>query len=207
MSTMNFKNVPQEKLGILTEAGNIGAGNAVTSLSQLLGKRVDMSIAKVHIKSIQELPNVLGDEENYIAAMIIEIFGDINAMLILALETESAQQLVSVILDKPIEPLETFKEFEFSVLGETGNILAGSYLSALSTLTNLELIPSVPQVAIDMAGAILSYPAIEFTKDGNDMLFIETNFVDNDKLLNGTYILVLDNEALDKIVRSLGNLL
>jgi chemotaxis protein CheC len=207
MSSLDFTKIPQQKLDILTEAGNIGAGNAVTALSQLLNKRVDMSVAKVRIKSINELSNVLGDEESYIAAMLIEVLGDIKGMLILALETESAKQMVATILGTAVISLEEFGEMEFSVLCETGNILAGSYLSALSNITGLELAPSTPEMAIDMAAAILSFPAIEFTKDGNNMLFVETRFSEDANTLNGMYILVLEDLGLEEIVGSLEKLL
>lgn len=197
-----------EKMDMLREVGNIGSGNAVTALGQLLGKPVDMSIAKVNVKVIEELSQVLGDEENYIAAMIIEVYGDFKAMLLLALETESAHQLVNLILQKEefAGGQSDFDELDYSVLCETGNILAGSYLNALGTLTNLELMPSVPQMAIDMAGAILSFSALEFTQDDNAMMFIETKFKDNEELLNGTYILILDQDGLDHIISSLGRL-
>lgn len=207
MSILN--ELPLEKMDMLREAGNIGAGNAVSALSQLLAKPVNMSIAKVNVKAIEELGQVLGDEENYIAAMIIEVYGDLKAMLLLALETESAHQLVNLILQKQgfEEGKLDFDELDYSVLCETGNILAGSYLNALGTLANLELLPSVPQMAIDMAGAILSFAAIEFTEDDNAMMFIETKFKDSEELLNGTYILVLNQEAFNSITNSLGSLL
>lgn len=198
-----------EKMDMLREAGNIGAGNAVSALSQLLAKPVNMSIAKINVKPIEELNQLLGDEENYIAAMIIEVYGDFNAMLLLALETESAHQLVNLILQKqePAGAQADFDELDYSVLCETGNILAGSYLNALGTLASLNLMPSVPQMAIDMAGAILSFSALEFTQDDNATMFIETKFKDSEELLNGTYILVLNREALERIVSSLDSLI
>ncbi|MHC1750506.1 MAG: chemotaxis protein CheC [Cellulosilyticaceae bacterium] len=197
----------QFQLDMLTEVGNIGAGNAVTALGKLLGKTVDMSIAKVRIEDIQELGNVLGDEEKYIAAMLIEVSGDVSGMLILALETESAKNLVNLLLQRTLGSAENFEELDLSVLCETGNILAGSYLSALGALLELEMTPSVPQMAVDMAASILSFPAIEFTMGDNSMLFIETKFTDREQLLNGTYILVLDNESFDKIIGALGKML
>lgn len=198
---LSFKN-----LDILREAGNIGAGNAVTALSELLHKPVDMSIAEVRIKGINELSSVLGKEEDYIAAMLIEVEGDINGMLILALETQSAHELVGRLLGKQTNK-EDFDELDASVLCETGNILAGSYLSALSTLTNMYLNASVPQMAMDMAGAILSYPAIQFVQDDNTMMFIETMFTDQEKLLNGIYLLILDDTSLNKIIDALGKMI
>lgn len=198
-----------DKMDMLKEAGNIGAGHAVSALSKLLERPVNMSIAKVNVKDISELSQVLGNEENYIAAMIIEVYGELNAMLLLALEAQSAHELVKLILKQQDIPYieEEFSEFDYSVLCETGNILAGSYLNALGTLANLELVPSVPQAAIDMAGAILSFAATQFTQDDNTIMFIETKFKDDKELLNGTYILALDQVSLERILNSLGNLI
>lgn len=196
-----------DQLDSLTEAGNIGAGNAATALSVLLKKPIDMSIAKVNIKSISELGSVLGSEENYIAAMLIEVYGELNAMLILSFELESAHRLVDIILENDNDQKDTFDELDYSVLCETGNILAGSYLNALGTLTRLELTHSVPQMALDMAAAILSYPAAEFSTEDNAMMFIETKFTDNEKLVNGTYILVLDKAGFESIINALEHLI
>ncbi|MGL4798497.1 MAG: chemotaxis protein CheC [Cellulosilyticaceae bacterium] len=196
----------KEQLDALTEAGNIGAGNAATALSMLLKKPVDMTIAKVNIKAISELGSVLGSEENYIAAMLIEVYGDIKAMLILAFELESAHQLVDMVLENTDTKRQEFDALDYSVLCETGNILAGSYLNALATLTQLELTHSVPQMALDMAIAILSYPAVAFSTEDNAMMFIETKFTDNEKILNGTYILVVDETAIQTIVNALERL-
>ncbi|MGL4736971.1 MAG: chemotaxis protein CheC [Cellulosilyticaceae bacterium] len=201
LNKLSFKN-----LDILREAGNIGAGNAVTALSELLHKPVDMSIAEVKIKGINELTDVLGHEEDYIAAMLIEVDGDLEAMLILALETPSARQLVACLLDRKAGEVG-FDELGASVLCETGNILAGSYLSAMSSLTGFELNASVPQMAIDMAGAILSFPAIQFMQEDNTMMFIETRFTDKDRLLNGIYLLISDEKSLGKVIDALGKLI
>ena len=86
---------------------------------------------------------------------------------------------------------------------EIGNIITGAYLNSLSMLTNMKIIPSVPDLSIDMAGAILSVPAIEFGALGDRILLIQTQFTD-DKLLDGFFILVPDLESYDKIMASLG---
>lgn len=204
MSEYNYQDITDEEVDMLREAGNIASGNAMTSLSKLIDSTLDMNIAQVRIESIQELPEVLGNAEEVIAGMLINVFGDLNAMLLLAFETESAIGIVNRILGKQLKELEEFDEIDHSVLCETGNILAGSYLSALNTLTGLKLDVSIPQIAIDMAGAILSYPAIEFVCNDNTMLFIETIFKDVNGFLNGTYILILDNDAYSSVIKSLG---
>lgn len=193
----------QADIDKLSEVGNIGAGNAVTSLSTMLGKRVDMSVAKLQLKDISEFCEILGDEEHYITAMITEVNGDVNGLFLLALEIESTKQLISLMLDKELKSIEEIDEIDRSLLCETGNILGGAYLSALTSLMNLEIDQSVPQMTMDMAGAILGFAAIELVKDENQMLLLEANFVVNENLLSGTYLLMLDRESFNKIIKAL----
>lgn len=207
MKKRDYQHITDEEMDMLREAGNIASGNAMTSLSTLINSALDMSVVRVRIENIEGLGEVLGNAEEVIAAMVINVFGDLNAMLLLALETESAIDIVKMILNKEVADLSEFDEMAHSVLCETGNILAGSYLSALNDFTGLKLDVSTPQIAIDMAGAILSYPAIEFARSNNSMLFIETAFKDVNGLLNGTYILILDNDAYNKVIDSMGTYL
>ena len=204
MSEYSYQDITEQEIDMLREAGNIASGNAMTALSKLIDSTLDMSIAQVRIENIQELPEVLGNPEEVIAGLLINVSGDLNAMLLLAFETKSAIGMVNRILDKTLKDLEEFDEIDHSVLCETGNILAGSYLSALNQLTGLKLDMSIPQIAIDMAGAILSYPAIEFIYNDNTMLFIETVFKDVNGYLNGNYILILDHEAYSSVIGALG---
>lgn len=207
MNEYAYQDITDSEIDMLREAGNIASGHAMTSLSQLIDSTLDMSIAQVRIESIQGLPYVLGNAEEVIAGMLINVYGDFKAMLLLAFETESALDIINRILGKHLKHLEELDEMDHSVLCETGNILAGSYLNALNKLTGLTLDVSIPQVAIDMAGAILSYPAIEFIYNDNTMLFIETVFQDINGYLNGTYILILDHDAYSCMIQSLGEAL
>ena len=84
-----------------------------------------------------------------------------------------------------------------------GNIITGAYLNALSGLTNLKIVPSIPQLGIDMAGALLSVPAVEFGILGDKILFIETQFSD-DVELDGYFIMIPEMESYAKILESLG---
>ena len=92
---------------------------------------------------------------------------------------------------------------ELSAMKEIGNIIARSYLSALSTMTNMVITPSVPYIAVDMAAAILSVPAIQFGQFGDNALLIETEFGD-DVMMEGYFILLPDEDSYDKILDSLG---
>ena len=92
---------------------------------------------------------------------------------------------------------------EMSALSEVGNIIAGSYLSALSALTGLTITASIPYTSIDMAGALLSLPAIEYGKIGDKVLLIETQFGE-EVLGNGYFVMIPELESYEKILTSLG---
>lgn len=200
----NYQEITPLEMDMLKEAGNIASGNAMTSLSTLIGATLDMSVAQVKIEQIQNLPTVLGGADAVVSGMLIHIFGDLKAMLLLSFETESTLTIVNRMTWQNLTTLDELGEMECSALCEIGNILAGTYLNALNKFTGLILDISPPQMAIDMAGAILSYPAIEFTLEDNSMLFIKTDFKDMNGLVNGTYILILDNISYNKILDSMG---
>ena len=101
------------------------------------------------------------------------------------------------------QPGEDFNEMELSALREVGNIITGAYLNSLSTLTNMMIYPSVPFLAVDMAAAILSVPAIQFGMVGDKILLIQSQFSD-DIDIDGFFVLMPDLESYDKILSSLG---
>ena len=96
-----------------------------------------------------------------------------------------------------------FSEMEMSALNEIGNIVSGSYLSALSGLTGMKMVSSVPALSIDMLGALLSVPAIEFGKYGDKLLMIQSEFGEDD-FVTGYFLLIPELESYDKILTSLG---
>jgi len=204
MSEMNFDDIDNIHLDILREIGNIGAGNATTALSQLINRKIDMGIPKVNISEFNELAEVLGGAENQIVGILLSVEGEINGMMMFVLETASAHRLINILMQKDIDNFEEFSEMDLSALSEIGNIITGAYLSSLSTLTNLKIIASVPYMAIDMAGAILSVPAIEFGKIGDKALLIQTDFGEGKESVFGYFILIPDLPSYEKILNSLG---
>ena len=190
---------------VLTEIGNIGAGNATTALSQLINARIDMHVPKVEFLGFSELAEVIGGAENLVAGILLSLEGDVEGMMLFVLENSAAHVLVNQLMGcEAAENEESFSEMEQSALMEIGNIISGAYLSSISTLTNLLVTSSVPCLAVDMAGAILSVPAIEFGKLGDKALLIESQFKDLDVDLSGYFILIPTMESYKKILNSLG---
>ncbi|MCR5785400.1 MAG: chemotaxis protein CheC [Eubacterium sp.] len=188
---------------VLKEIGNIGAGNATTAIASMLGLRLDMDVPQVRLLTFQELPSAISGEEDAIVGIYLEVQHDISGSMMFIMDLGSAHYLVNKMMMRDVDYNEEFSEMDLSALMEVGNIIAGSYLNALSSLTNLTITPSVPYICIDMAGAILSVPAIQFGQYGDNALLIETSFGDEVQL-NGYFILLPDIDSYDKILSSLG---
>lgn len=199
-----LEHIDNNYLDVLREIGNIGAGNATTALAQMLQRKVDMKVPKADLFEFRDLGEVIGGEETIMSGVYLVVEGDIQGSMMFLLEKESARHLVKQMLGGYGEPnAEEFGEMEMSVLKEMGNIMTGAYLNSLSELTGLKIYPSAPDLTIDMAGAILSVPAIEFGVLGDKILMIQTRFTD-DLEIDGFFILVPDLNSYKKIMESLG---
>ena len=206
MSKIDLGNLDSMQYDVLKELGNIGAGNATTALSKLINAKIDMRVPKVNLLGFSELAKAMGREEEIMVGILLLLEGDVDGMMMFLLDVASARALVNSLMGKTEEETTddiNFDEMEFSALREIGNIITGSYLSALSDMTRLTIVSSVPSLQIDMAEAILSIPAIEFSKIGDKVLLIQTQF-DDDSQISGYFVLVPELDSYDKILSSLG---
>lgn len=176
-------------IDILKEIANIGAGNAATSLASLINQRVTMTVPEVNMPEFKNLADTLDGPETVVAGLLVNITGDINGMMMYVMLESSACTLIDLMLKKKRASFKQFDDMDFSAITEIGNILTSSYLTALASLMNFKIIQSIPYLSIDMAGAILSVPAIEFGKVGNRALLIKSVFNQNADL-SGYFMLI-----------------
>ncbi len=198
---LNLETMTAEYVDVLKELGNIGAGNAMTALAQLLNCKVDMQVPQVRLLEFKDVGTIIGGEEQIVAGIYLAVEGDITGSIMFLLAKDSARYLVSKLMGMQVS--EEFGEMEISALMEIGNIITGAYLNSLATITNLKIYPSPPAISLDMAGAILSVPAIQFGTLGDKILLIQSQFMDEIKL-DGYFIMVPDIESYTKILTSLG---
>ncbi|MBP7175705.1 MAG: chemotaxis protein CheC [Thermoclostridium sp.] len=201
---MDIASLDAFHLDILKEIGNIGAGNAATALAKLLDKKVDMKVPQIKIMGFSDLNEVLGGAEKPVVGILLEVLGDITGYILFVLEQDAANFLVNILMGNPLNQEMEYTEITLSALKEVGNILTGSYLSALSNLTGLRIMPDVPALAIDMAGAILSVPAIELSKSTDTVLYIETEFIQGTDKVLGDFFLVPDADSYIRLLNTLG---
>lgn len=191
------------QIDVMREIGNIGAGNAATALAKMLSKKIDMAVPKVNILEFRDVGDLLGGEERVVAGIYFKLDGDLTGSIMFILDYESAKKLINLLFGQEVVG-DSIDEMGQSALQEVGNILAGSYCSSLSSLTGLTLNISVPSLAIDMAGAILSVPVILFGQVGDKVMLIETDFYEGGDKVNGNFFLIPDEGSFEPLLKSLG---
>ena len=201
MAELSMESLTTQYFDVLKEIGNIGAGNATTALATMLQCKVDMKVPQVRMMEFKDVGALLGGEEQELAGAYLSVEGDITGSILFLVQKEVALHLVSKLMGGMGG--DEFGEMERSAFKEISNIVTGSYLNALSIMTNMCIYPSIPDLAIDMAGAILSVPAIEFGIMGDKILLIQSQISDEIEM-DGFFVMIPDMESYAKILRALG---
>lgn len=200
--SLNLEELSSTYFDVLKELGNIGAGNAMTALASMLQCKVDMQVPRVSLLEFKEVGEFIGGEEQTMIGVYLAVEGDISGSMMFLLRKDAAAIMLKKLMGMEASP-DAFTDMEISALKEIGNIITGAYLNALSSLTGMAIVPTVPDLTIDMAGAILSVPAIEFGTMGDNILFIESRF-SGEEAMEGFFIMVPHLESYEKILQSLG---
>lgn len=207
---MDSKNLSNMQKDVLREIGNIGAGNAATSMSQLIDKHVLMEVPSVKVVTINEMMELIGGPEKLIVAIFFRIKGEVPGTVYFILTIEEAEYLVKQMMMQDDAKLlidDEPNELALSALQEVANIMTGSYLSALSDFTNLKMTTSVPYLSIDMAGATLVTGMIELARITDYAIIIDTkinSMSDENDNVRGHFLLVPDPDSIDQLFASLG---
>lgn len=198
----DVRDLKAPQLDALREVANIGGGHAATALSQLTHRRIMISVPKIFIARLDEVPAQLGNPQNVVVAILMHMMGDLTGRTLLVLPEPNARVLCDLLLNRPIGTTQTLGELEQSGLKEAGNILGGAYLNALSDFMGMMLLPSVPALAVDTAAAVLTTTYLNFGHERDYVFCIETQFqIDEEgRRLPGYFLLLPDLASLRAIL-------
>ena len=197
-------------LDILKEIGNIGAAHAATSLSGLLGKKIDMRVPNVEMVSFTDMMELAGSSEKVVVGIYLRIEGDLEGSMFFVLPIEQANRFIRrLIHDEQFDfSNNPVSEIGLSAMQELGNILSGSYLSALSDFTGLNIYPSVPGLSVDMFGAIVSIGLIEISQVSDSVIVINTSIFEDElgdfEEVQGSFFLLPSPDSFITLFRTLG---
>lgn len=191
-------------LDLIREIGSIGTGNAATALSSMLNKTVRMTLPDVQILGYNEAIKFLGDPEEIVAAILVKMTGEINGLMLFILKMDFINEVLSSVMQEQIEDYYQLNVLETSALEEIGNIIISSYVNAMSTLSEVTINLSVPDIAVNMLGGILSVPMVEFGYQTDKMMMISGQFVIGGKVLHSDLLMMPDIMSLNFLMEKLG---
>jgi chemotaxis protein CheC len=199
----DFGILSDEQIDALKEVGTIGAGHAANALSQLVDRKIMISVPGVNAIPIKKVLELVGPPESIMAVVYTKLMGDTRGRSLLIFPRQSAFNLVDILMKRSAGQTKFLTEMDYSALKEVGNILTGAFLTTLADFLNIALIPSIPLMAYDMVGAILETLAIEFGEDADRIFCIHTEFTDPSLNIGGSFILVFDRKSLNIIIEKI----
>lgn len=204
MGIKSYEEMNELELDILKEIGSIGGGNAATAMSSMLSAKVNMSLPKVEILGFNEALDYLGDPEELVAAIFVEMSGELSGIMLLILTKEFSDEVLFRMLGKVDSDFLELEEIDSSVLIETGNIVISSYITAMASLTGVNVELSVPQFTVNMIGGIMSVPISIMGQHSDRIMMITGEFKIDGKALDSEMLLLPDVESLNVLMKKLG---
>jgi chemotaxis protein CheC len=201
MTEINFTDIQKDAL---REIGNICAGNAATALSQLLDRKIKIVVPRILFLPIEEVPQAVGGNDKLVVGLMLRVLGDLPSNIVFIFSQRDALVLASLLTGKHISEVSVITDLERSALKEVGVILANAYLGALGSFVGLGLVPTVPELIMDMAGAIVDYILIELSCKSEYALLVESEFQEPAASVTGHFFLIPDPAGLDLIVKAIG---
>ena len=204
MALNDYGDLSEIQLDALKEIGNIGSGNAATALSSMLEKEVNIAVPKINVLDYSSACEALGGPEQLLVGILFGIDGDITGMMMFLLHKEFAHMVLNSLIGSEFDGYSGLDEMDKSTIQEVGNIMAGSYINAMAALTGLTIDLSVPTMNVDMAGALLSVPAIYYANISDKIIVIEDEFGHEQVGASSHVLLIPEVDGLTKLMESLG---
>jgi len=196
----DVRELKELQIDALREVANIGAGHAATALSQLTNRRIMISVPQINIVRLEEVPDLLGNPQDVVAAVLMHMLGDLTGRTLLLFPEAVGRRLCDILLRRPIGTTAGFDTLEQSCLKEAGNILSGAYMNALSDFMGMLLLPSVPSLVVDLSAAVLTTTYLNFGHERDFVFCVETEFhIDSGEGLRGDFLLLPDLASLKAI--------
>lgn len=188
----------------LKEIGSICSGNAATALSQLMERKINIVVPRTIFLPIEEVPREVGGADNLVTGLVLRVFGDMPSTIVFIFSPRDALILASFLTGKPISEGSVITDLERSALKEIGLIIANAYLGALGSFVGMGLVPTVPELILDMAGAVLDYILIELSCKSEFALLVESEFREPRASITGHFFMIPNSTGLEIILKAIG---
>ncbi len=204
MKVDNFNDLNETHKDILLEIGNIGTGNALTSLSQLTSHPIQMELPSIRIADMDSLPDILESPGRKNTGVVIDVHGDLDCVITFLLNEEFTKVIAEELTGEALEDVLRMNEMQDSAIREVGNIMCNAYLNALASMLGAEFSVSLPDLKQGTSKTILDTFSGQFKDETPELLFIENTFYYLDQAYISYILLHPKFESLRRILEKLG---
>lgn len=202
---INFLNeLDAMHLDVLREIGNIGSGNAATSLSSMLHTTVDIEVPSISLINYDHVSQYLGGKDNHVIGLALGLEADIDGVMLHVVQPKFASRIVNAFYPKEIDSLEDIDEMDLSAIKETSNITTAAYVNSMATMTNMFINITPPVEYIDTVGNVLKQASDSFDSIGHQVIYIDENLFIAGTEIKSSMILILQMDSLKKLFGKLG---
>jgi chemotaxis protein CheC len=164
--------------------------HAARNLSEIMGRTITIEVLVVETVPISQVASYAGSPEAETAGIYLLIDGDLRGQTIMILPVSDALFLVDSLMGVPAGTTRSLGNLERSALAEVGNLIVSGFVNEVATLTGLSLRPTPPAVTVDMLGAIVSVIPTSAAAVSDELLIVETNFVESERIVQAYFWVV-----------------
>ena len=204
MGFTNLNELGAMHLDVLREIGNIGSGNAATSLSSMLNTTVDIEVPTISLINYENVSQYLGGKDREVIGLALGLEADIDGVMLHVVQPQFASRIINAFYPKEINSLSDINEMDLSAVKETSNITTAAYVNSLAALTNMFINITPPVDYLDTVENVLKLASNRFDSIGNQVIYIDENLYIGGTEIKSSMILILQIDSLKKLFDKLG---
>lgn len=204
---MGFENLNELNamhLDVLREIGNIGSGNAATSLASMLNTTVDIEVPTISLVNYDHVSQYLGGKDRRVVGLAVGLEGDIDGVMLHVVQRQFVSRIINTFYPKEINTLDDINSMDLSAVKETSNITTAAYVNSLASLTNTFINITPPTEYIDTVENVLSKVSSNFESVGNQVIYIDENLIIAGSTIKSSMILILEIDSLKRLFDKMG---
>lgn len=204
MGFNNLNDLDAMHLDALREIGNIGSGNAATSLSSMLNTPVEIEVPNISLINYDHVSQYLGGKDRKVIGLALGLEEDIEGVMLHVVQPKFASRIINAFYPKEIHTLEDINEMDLSAVKETSNITTAAYVNSMATMTDTFINITPPIEYLDTVENVLKHASDRFDAIGHQVIYIDENLYIGDTEIKSSMILILQIDSLKKLFDKLG---
>ena len=201
---MEYPKFDKIRLDAFREISSMATGHAATSLSIMLGTRVDITVPNILVEPLEKVPELLGGADKTVVVVSFLVSGQFSGSIILVLSCTESLKLANVLTNQNVTRIEDLDEMGLSALKEFGNIITGSYTRVLAEGLKLRISHTTPEFSFDRMGAIFDEILVRLSFETGYAVIAESKYIVKEGAYGGHIIFLLGPKALNIIITALG---